>query len=622
MQIDNDFGIIPDTQPEILEKYLESLVNVFPNATNPDSPAYVIADACAFFDSLNQEAMQKLWNSKNSNTASGLGLDILANTVLNLFRKPLTPSTCVIKVDIQNLLSFCAITINVTVAGPQVLPIGWSVTSGAVTPTPAYALLTAFNIPATGVYVVRVYSTDTTTVVPLDSFDTGDAVAGVTFNDVNNLAPANLGTCTIPSDWPVTSSILNPTPTYTPRQEYVYTVNGVYDILVYSDDLSTNVSVGQLNTAPAINNANPSAQNMIISVTNEAPNTLGLPEETDAQFAARRRYYLNVEGQTYYGMEKAIINVGAPALNSVFIQEIISDIPVDSMMIVKLTVVVVGPPINVPVGFEMTVSTMPAPSPAYKTKTSYTFVESGEFYIVTYSSDQVTTVGIGEVTGATSVITGVTVDGNLDPSIKYPGYNLGSRGYKVFLGYPQNGAGGMGFDTQDVYLQKIASACFQFHPLGTQFYAADIGDTIFEVNTPYSGYTSNVVLNPLQTEEASVTLTLVYNTNPQDSHSSNGIFDLDLITSGDLVTQLVDLINVYFRSKTLPTDLSFSINELSQLIQDAYTGIVALNDINVPFTFGTISPLVNNLVFLRKKIGFVFNLLPENFNFTAKNKDS
>jgi hypothetical protein len=616
MQVDQNYGIIPDTEDQILENYLSFFQNVFPNANSPDDPAYVIASVCSYFDSLNQAALEALWNSKNSNTASGIGLDILANTVLNLFRKSLTPSTCVVKIVIQNLLSFCDIQINVTVTSPQTLPIGWAV-SGSVSPSPAYATLATTSIPSSGVYTVRVFSVDVSTIVPISAFNAGAAVSGITFITVSNPDVATLGSITIPPDWSVSASNIPNSPIYTPNQFYNFKTNGTYYLLLYSQNILTNVNIGQLNLFSQINNQNPTPAPMIANVTNLAPNVLGKPAESDAQFSQRRRYYLNVEGQSYYGIEKVILNINAPALKSVFVSETITNDYNPSIMIIRITVTVTSTPIDIPVNW--TVYGSATPFPLYKTNSTYSYSISGNYYIPVFSTDSTTSIPIGNITIGDAV-TGVSGVTNISPAIFETTVGLGQRGYTVYLNYPTLGAGNT-FDLQDIYLQQIASACFEYHPFGTQFYSGGSGNTTFLVNTPYSGYTSQVILNPLIISEVTVTLTLVYNVNPQDAGFSNGIFPSNLITGTALKTQLIDLINGYFNSKTLPTDLVFSINELSELIQSAYTGIVSLNSGTVPFTFGTISPSASGLVFLRRPIGYVFNLIDANFNFNAINKD-
>lgn len=618
MQVDSNYGIIPDTQDEIFQQYLTLLQNVFPNANSPDDPTYVQAFVASTFDSNNQNALQILANAVNSNTASGLGLDILASTILNLFRKKLTPSKCIIKFDVQNLLSYNDITINVTIASPpKTIPIGWAV-SGGVSPSPAYATLSSYVLAASGTYVIRVFSTDITTVVPIGNVTAGAAVSGITFNSVTNLGAATLGQLVIPANWAVTASTLGNTPVYTPNQSYVYKTTGTKYMLVYSDDILTNINALALNTYPQINNLNPTPAPMIANLSNPAANVLGVNAESDAQFSARRRYYLNIEGQTYYGLEKVILNLQVPALNSLFINEVINDSYTPSIMIISVTITYSGTPVVIPVNWTVYKGAGPFPSPNYKTNAAYTYNASGTEYIPVFSTDATTAVNIGAITSG-DAITGVSGVTNVSPAIFDTTIGLGQRGYEVFLDYPLNGPGGTTFDTQDIYLQQIASACFTYHPLGTQFYDAGSGTT-FTVNTPYSGYTASVVLNALQISEATVTLTLTYNDNPQDAGFNNGIFPPELLSGSTLKTQLLNLINTYFRSKTLPTDMVYTITELSELIQAAYNGIVALSSPTAPFVFGTISPSSSNQLYLRRPIGYVFNLTDSNFNFTAASK--
>ena len=101
------FGIIPDSLDTILDNYLEQLAPIFPNATNPDSPTYTQFYVKAVYDKKIQDALQILWNSINSNTASGLGLDILSSTILNLTRRPATKSSCDVTIEIGPIYSTC-----------------------------------------------------------------------------------------------------------------------------------------------------------------------------------------------------------------------------------------------------------------------------------------------------------------------------------------------------------------------------------------------------------------------------------------------------------------------------------------------------------------------------------
>lgn len=620
MQVDANFGIIPDTYDTILGEYTSLFQDVFPNATSPDDPTYVIGSIAARLDRQNELALQVLWNSINANTASGLGQDILSNTVLNLFRKSLTPSSAVVNFTVQNLLSYCDVQIDVTVSAPQTIPITW-VVSGTVSPSPTYKPLAALAIPLSGTYTIRVFSTDITTVIPAAAFNAGTAVSGITFNSVINLSAGILGHITIPADWAITSSILNPSPTYTPRQSYIFNTNGVHSILVYSDDIIKNIFPGQLNTFTQINNDNPTPQTMVVpnSVTNPTQNRLGKPEESDASFAARRRYYLNVKGQTYYGLEKAILDLNIPSLNSLFIWEQNSETYNTSMAIIKISVVVTSGSVVIPVGWTVLTSLGSPPSPAYKTLQAFSFTVTGDYYIPVFSTDVTTVVGIGQfISGA--AISGVTFVGNSEPAILNAIIGLGQRGYIVYLEYPTDISGN--FDIQDVYLQQIASACFEYHPLGTNFYGGGSGQTTFNLQTPYSGYTSSVILTPLQIDQATVVLNLVYNIDPKDSGYSNGVFPIDTYLSGQLKQDLLNIINAYFSSKTLPTDMVYSISELSEIILKSYNGIVSLGTGTTAFTFGTISPSVTGKVYLKRPIGYRFNLTLSNFTFLAINKDT
>lgn len=712
MQVDGTtYGIIPDTFNTILSNYLNPLQNTFPNATSINSPIYALAYVIATQDQLLQAALTSLWNAINANTSQGLGLDILASTVLNLTRNALIPSSCGITVTLGPIYSTVQIQITVTAVGgspPYYIPNGWEV-SGTVSPSPAYEYDGPnFAIGSTGVYYLTLQSTDTTTAVPASAFNSGTAVSGLTFT-VTNPAPANVGTFTIPTTWQVTASSLGSnSPVYSPNSPETFTSAGTYNFIVYSQDINTPINPTQLNSPSSNFNG------IITNVTNQYAAILGVPPETDAEFSARRRYYLNVEGQTYYGMEKAILDLQIPALQSVFIAETISQSSNYSILIIQITVVVSSGPVVIPNGWKVYGST--TPSPAYATLQAYSFPASGTYYIPTYSTDGTTSVAAGTITTAdppypSGGVTGVT---NLDPAIfgnSLVPNGLGQRGYTVYLEYPiltttsyvviqldvtavggsppyyiptgwtvsgtvspsppyvyngpnvlvdiphfyyvvlestdvstvvpasafnsgtaipgltftvtNNAAAvlGGGFDVNDLYLQQIAETCYAYHPLGTQFYAGGAGATTFTVNTPYSGYTYDVILNPFQTSQITCNLQFVYNTDANDAGFSNGVFDTTLLPT--LQTQMQEIINQYFLSKTLPTDLVYSINELSIIIQNTFTGVVALvGNSHGRFTFGTVSPSSSDLVYLRRLIGYNYNLSITNFNFTAVNKDS
>jgi hypothetical protein len=608
MQVDGNYGILPDTQQQILDNYLAQLQNTFPNANNPDDPVFAIATVNAYFDNLIESALKALWNSKNANTASGLGLDILANTVLNLYRRSLQPSSVVAKFTVQNLLSYVDVVIVVTVASAQTIPSGTTVT-GTVTPSPLYATSAAVSIPVSGTYTIRVYSTDITTAVGIGDINAMGAVAGITYTSVTNPGPNVFGSLTIPADWAWSSSVLTTSPTYTPRQAYTYTTNGDKYVLLYSDNLSVSLENGQLNVYTNYQNAK--GDNLIAAGGyNPQANMLGKPAESDSQFAARRRYYLNVEGQTYYGIEKAIQNLNVPALQSVFVEEVISTSYTASILLVNVSVTYSGSSVIIPVNWAVT--TTPTASPTYQTVQSFTFNASGTYTIPLFSTDNATVIPIGGVTGFTPV-TGVTAVANTARNVLDTTIDLGQRGYRVYLEYPTLGAGG-GFDINDIYLQQIASVCYEYHPLGTNFYGGVTGSTTFTVNTPYSGYTGSVILSPFQTKEVTCDLVLVYNLSPDDAGFSGGVFTANLAT---LKEQIRKIINDYFLSKTLPSDLVYTVSELSEIIYNTYTGIVALSSDTVPFTLGTVSPATSGKLWLRREIGYTFHLSDANFNFSS-----
>lgn len=709
------FGIIPDTFATILSNYLTPLQNTFPNANSINDPIYALAYVSATMDQLNEAALSSLWNAINAQTAQGLGLDILANTVLNLERPGLIPSSCAIQVTIGNIYSVCQIQMTVSGVGgspPYTVPIGWTA-SGGVTTLASYQTLTSSAISTTGVYYFNVYSTDTSTSVPASNFTSGSTVSGLTYT-LTNPASATLGSLTVPTTWAVTASSLGTnTPSYYLNTAQTVSSAGTYNWIVYSQNITTPINATQLNTFSSNFSNGALSSSAITSVNNQYAAILGVPAPTDAQFQAERRYYLNVEGQTYYGLEKAIIDLEVPALQSVFIAETISNSNSDSTLIIQAAITASqSSPVVIPEGW--TVLGSATPSPNYATLLPYTFTTSGTYYIPTYSTDDSTNVGIGTISSASPVVTGVGAITNLDPAIlstSIPPNGLGQRGYTVYLAYPTinpesfcnvnlvvssvgsstpyiipvgwTASGGVttvapyettqtysisssgtyaitvystdlttsvpannfssgstvsgltissvsnptagtlggGFNVNDLYLQSIASTCYAYHPLGTQFYSGGVGATTFTVNTPYSGYTYNVILNPFQTTQVSVNLEIVYNADPADAGFSNGVFNTALLPT--LQTTVLELINTYFLSKTLPTDLVYSINELSEIIQNTFTGIVALvGNSGAQFSFGTISPSVTGLLYLRRPIGYNYQLSNSNFTFSAVNKDT
>lgn len=715
MQVDGTtYGIIPDTFNTILNNYyLNPLLNTFPNATSINSPTYAIAYVTATQDQLLQSALTSLWNAINANTAQGLGLDILAETVLNLERPELVPSSSNLSVTIGEVYSICQVQVSISAIGtspPYTVPIGWTATG--VSTTAPYVTQGTVSIPSTGIYYFNVFSTDTSTTVPANSFTGGSSISGVT-GTVTNPASAILGSLTIPTSWQVTASSLGVnSPIYSPQAEQTFTTAGTYVFNVYSDNIATPINATQLNTFSSSYN---SATNVgIVSVSNTYPAILGKPTLTDAQFNALRRYYLNVSGQTYYGLEKAILDLNVPSLESVFIAETISDSSNYSYLTLQLSVSASSSSVVVPNGWTALVSGVSPPIPAYTTLEEYTFPSSSSpqtYYVPTYSTNSSTPVAIGEVTDASPAVSGVYAVTNLDPAILGSTLvpdGLGQRGYTVYLAYPSinpqsfcpidihvtscmspsvtipigwqalgfstispyetitpliisstgyytfnvysndlttnvpyssfdsgsvvsgltyscynpsAGTLGGGFDINDPQLQQIAFTCYQYHPLGTQFYPAAVGSTLFTVATPYAGYTYPVYLNPFQTEQVSCNLEIVYNSDPAAAGYANGVFNIALLPT--LQTTVLELINQYFLSKTLPTDLYYTINELSEILQQSFTGIVALvGSGGSQFSFGTLSGPVTGLLFLQRPIGYNFNLLNSNFTFSAVDKDT
>jgi hypothetical protein len=436
MQFDSNYGIIIDSKDTIQKSYVDAFLPTFSDANNVDSPAYVLATIAANFDSQIQQALQTLWNSLNPNTANGLGLDILASSIINLTRRPLVPSSIVV-----------TFTVNLSPGN---------------------------NIPA-----------------------------------VTSL--------TLPVGWSASASTLNPSPQYSTTQTYTYTANGTYSVIMYSNNIVTTVAATKLNLFDNLGG-------YVSGFSNPQSSLLGKPEETDAQLLSRRKYYLNIAGQTYYGIEKAIQGLNIAALRSQFVSETIAD-------------------------------------------------------------------------GAAGTV--------------------GSRGATIYLEYPATGPNGT-FDVNDLNVKAIANAIYEFHPFGTNTYAASggVGATTIPVNTPYGSYTSSVILNPMQLQRVGVTLRFVYNANNYDAGFDGQVFPVNSL--GSLRSNVLNIINIYFRSKTLPTDLVFTISELTAIIKSSFFGVICLE----PFTFSAYSPAVNGLTFLRRPIGYTFNLADADFTFTSVDKDS
>ena len=718
MQYDGTtFGIIPDTFQTILSNYLTPLLNTFPNANSPDDPIYTLAYVTANQDVILQAALTSLWNAINANTAQGLGLDILSSTVLNLTRKSLTPSSCQLNITIGPVYSTCVIQMTVSsVTGTPSIPNGWTATGGVSTTSPYYYNGSAIPISAPGIYYFTVQSLDTTTAIPVSNFTSGNSISGVSFT-ITNLQSGTLGSVTIPTTFIVTNATFGfSSVSYSPNVSVTFTTAGIYSIIVYSQNIVTPIGALALNKFSDSANGSAAYLSNIVSIANPYQAALGSPIETDTQLSARRRYYLNVEGQTYYGMEKAILDVNAPALQSVFIAETISDLANYSVLIIKATITTTSSPQTVTLPSGWTVYGSATPIPNYKTLEAYSFTypTAGTYtqYIPTYSTDHTTSVGIGTISTADAPYpTTVTTVTNLDPAIlgtQLVPNGLGQRGYTIYLEYPtinqesfctirmivsavsagpitvpigwqatgfsttapyettqtyiisvpgtyyltcystdlttivpaNSFTGGSavsgltftatnptpaslggGFDINDPYLQQIANAAYTYHALGTQFYPSSVGATTFVVNTPFAGYTYPVILNPFQTSLATCNLLLIYNSDPFDAGFNNGVFDVSILS--DLKTQILELINEYFLSKTLPTDLVYTITELSEILQNKYTGIVALvgNSSGV-FSFGTISPSTSNQLFLRRPVGYNYVLTNANFNFNYQDKDT
>jgi hypothetical protein len=603
------FGIIPDSFDTILSNYLEQLAPIFPNATNPDSPTYIQFYVKSVFDKKIQDALQILWNSINSNTASGLGLDILSSTILNLTRRPATKSSCDVTIEVGPIYSTCDVIVTVT-SGSGTLPTGWLFYSEAILPDTYRYLGNSINVPGPGLYYLTISSTDTTTPIPSGSVTGADPLPGLNFTIINPQS-AKLGQLTIPTSWKVSASYLgSSSPTYSPSQNLVFDTPGFKDVTLYSDEILTSIAQGRLDTVSS------NFGGQILGIYNPNSSLLGLAQETDEQLAKRRQIYLNVEGSTYYGLEKVILGLQVPGLQSVEVQEIINDSDVSSICIIELVVDLgTSPSVLIPAGW--TVSGSVSPTSEYKTNEEFVFQTSGTKYIAVFSRDLVTEIPAGAFTSADSPYpTQITSINNPSPAVLGALNGLGSRGYAVYLSYP------LGFDgklnPEDPYLKLIAQSCYNYHSFGTQFYPGPVGGTTYYIDTPYSGYKSEVILNPVSQSPVTCNLRIIYNTTPQDSGIGNGVFDTALL--GNLKDLLLTIINNYFLSKTLPSDTLYSTNELYKIIQSSFTGIVALIGNSTYFSFGYLGSV--GLTYLRRVPGSIFNLSPANFQFSAVDKSA
>ena len=261
-----------------------------------------------------------------------------------------------------------------------------------------------------------------------------------------------------------------------------------------------------------------------------------------------------------------------------------------------------SPPYTIPAGWTATGSV--SPTVPYTTMIDYTVNAPGTYIVQVFSTDLTTPIPTGSFTAGTS-ITGVT---------------------SFSVVQPEAAILGGGFDPMDGALQLIAQTAFDYHPLGTQFYPADYGATLFTVSTPYAGYTASVFLNPFQILEVTCDLQIVYNSTPADAGFNGLTFPTQDLST--LQTDVLILINTYFLSKTLPTDMVYSITELSEILQEAYPGIVALvgsgvSGSSTQFSFGQdYSPYESGLLYLRKKVGYNFVLSNNNFNFSYVDKET
>lgn len=698
---------ISDTFSQILTNYLTAFQPTFPNANSPNSPTYIYAYASAAMDKLNQDALQTLANAVNGNTAAGLGQDMLYYTVNNLIRKPLIESSAALTVTVGPIYSSMVVQVSVSAVGgstPYYIPTGWQVTSGTVTPTPAYTYTgTPIAIDAPGVFYLTVTSTDTSTAVPAFAINSGDAISGLTYT-VTNPASAVLGSITLGTDWYVTASSLNNSPKYYPNTPVTIRTAGTYVFNVYSTDVSTVILAYQLNTAS--NNF----LGAITNVINKANGLQGSPEETDAQFARRRSSFLTIEGQTYAGLKKAIADLNVPGLQGVAVAENISNSYNRSYCTIKATINYTGTPVVIPVGW--TVYGTVTPTSPYATNQSYSYTTSGDQYIPVFSLDTTTSIPAGNWTSADAPYpTGITAVTNNDPAILGANLGLGQRGAIVYLNYPtlpysycdikltvgsvgvsppyyipvgwvatgptttspyatnqsyainatgvytirvfssdvttsiaigaftggsavsgltftvtNLSAGVLGqtnpgqFDVSDVYLQSIADTCANYLDFGAQYYSGGSGATVFPVTTS-SDFTTNVILTPYQKINISCDLKLLYNLDPSDAGTSNGIFDASLLPT--LQTQIQEIINAYFLSQSSNVNVIYTISQISQLLYSTYTGIVALiGNTAGYFSFGTLSPAQTGLLSLLQQAGYYYNLDVANFNFTAVNKDA
>jgi hypothetical protein len=705
------YGIVPDDFNTILNTYLTQAQSTFPNATTADSPIYTMCYISAQQDQILQSALASLWNALNANTAEGTGLDILSDTILNLKRPELIQSSVQAQVTIGPVYSVvqARFVVDAVSVNPVLKPAPGTVQlTGFSTLSPYYITDSTDwpNITSPGVYFINFYSLDTYTAVSSLSFTgTNIVIPGMTFTSVSNPLSAALGSFTIPSDWALTSDSINNAPIYKTRLPYTFRSAGTYTVLTYSDNLDTQISSGQLNVI--VNNLG----GKVLSVTNTYAGILGTPAFNDKQFRELRKNYLNVEGQTYNGLVKAVEDLDIPGLQSIFVAETITDEVNQALLILRI---VTTASVVIPLGWSVVPSVGPFPTPAFSTLQQFSFSSAGTYYVPLYSSDLLTVVPIGSTFSPSIVISNISSISNLDPSLStvfgttsgaLQPFGLGERGVTAYLSYPTifnsvstltmrldvtavGGSApyiinpgwqatgfstlspyvtttsyfvsvpgvyylqvqstdltttvppnsftggtavsgltftstnttaanrGQGFDTGDPNLQLVAQTLFNFHALGTNFYPATIGSTYFNVKTPYSGYSSNVILNPFQTVQVTVNLLLRYNTDAQ----GGSIFNVSLLPT--LKDLLRNIINNFFKSKTDATNLTYTINELIEVINHEYAGIVALVG-NSPtyFSFGTLGPTVNGLLYITKPIGSNFNLTDANFNFLAKNKN-
>ena len=420
MQVDSNYGVIPDSLTTIQQTLLSSIQNIFTNATDPSSYVYINSYLMAQQFSVIQNALAILANAKNVFTVTGIAQDQLYLTLFNLLR-------------LQQTQSYAIITVVVSAA--VTIPNGTLVQNNITPTVDTYTVTQDWDLPSAGAFTIIAYSNDITDVVPSG----------------------------------------------------------------YFNQLSGNITE-------------------VLSVANLDDAILGTPIETDSEFRLRAQYFINILGQTYYGLEKVVNNLNIPALDYVEILERIDD---------------------------------------------------------------------------------------------------PNRGFNLYISYPPNAivSGNGVFNPNDFYINLIANSVFQYMAEGTQSYA-DVTNpsnaTTVVCAQPLSGYTKDILINPITLDTIGVSLNILYTDNPLYSGFNGGTFPSNLIPGNVLTNQLIVLINNYFLSKRIPSDTLYTVQQLRDIIDAAYPGIVDMPS----FYFFEILTPTTQLSSLTRAAGHVYNLQFANFNIT------